>query len=58
VGDDNFEWVVETAATYAIERALIHQPGQDNLTWGEFTKRSMNHTPLGEMTNEILETKA
>ncbi len=42
VGDDNFDWVVETAATYAIERALQHKPGQDNLTWGEFVKRSIS----------------
>jgi glutathione synthase/RimK-type ligase-like ATP-grasp enzyme len=41
VGDDNFDWVVETAATYAIERALAHEPGKDNLTWGEYMKRSV-----------------
>ncbi|MGV3657959.1 MAG: ATP-grasp domain-containing protein [Chitinophagaceae bacterium] len=40
VGEDNFEWVVETAANYAIERALAQQDGQDNLTWGEYIKRS------------------
>jgi glutathione synthase/RimK-type ligase-like ATP-grasp enzyme len=40
VGEDNFNWVVETAATYAIERALAHQDGMDNLTWGEYLKRS------------------
>jgi glutathione synthase/RimK-type ligase-like ATP-grasp enzyme len=40
VGEDNFEWVVETAANYAIERALAHKPGQDNLTWGQYIKRS------------------
>lgn len=40
VGEENFEWVVETAAKYAIERALAHQDGQDNLTWGEYLKRS------------------
>ncbi len=40
VGDDNFDWVVETAATYAIERALAHKPGTDNLTWGEYIKRA------------------
>ena len=57
VGDDNFEWVVDTAATYAIERALTHIPGQDNLTWGEFTKRSVNRMPLGEMKNEGSETE-
>ncbi|MEZ5039118.1 MAG: hypothetical protein R2828_04475 [Saprospiraceae bacterium] len=36
VGEENFEWVVETAATYAIERAQAQQAGQDNLTWGTF----------------------
>lgn len=40
VGDENFDWVVETAATYAIERAQAQQPGKDNLTWGEYVKRS------------------
>jgi glutathione synthase/RimK-type ligase-like ATP-grasp enzyme len=39
VGEENFEWVVETAATYAIEKAMEHKPGQDNLTWGEYIKR-------------------
>ncbi|HLX93382.1 MAG TPA: hypothetical protein VKR32_16975 [Puia sp.] len=40
VGEDNFSWVIETAANYAIERALAHQEGMDNLTWGEYLKRS------------------
>ncbi len=40
VGEENFEWVVETAANYAIERAQAQKPGQDNLTWGEYIKRS------------------
>jgi hypothetical protein len=40
VGEDNFEWVVDTAATYAIEKALNHQPDRDNLTWGEFVRRA------------------
>ena len=40
VGEENFEWVVETAANYAIERAMNHQEGIDNLTWGEYVKRS------------------
>jgi hypothetical protein len=42
VGEDNFEWVVETAANYAIERAMNHVPGHDNLTWGEYVKRGTN----------------
>ena len=40
VGQENFDWVVETAANFAIEKALSHKPGQDNLTWGEYIKRS------------------
>ncbi len=39
VGEENFNWVVETAATYAIAKALEHKPGQDNLTWGEFVRK-------------------
>lgn len=42
VGNDNFDWVVDTAASYAIERAIKQQPGQDNLTWGKFIKNSIN----------------
>lgn len=38
VGADNFEWVVETAATYAIERAKAQKDGKDNLTWGKYIK--------------------
>ena len=41
VGEENFEWVVETLANYAIERAENHVPGKDNLTWGEYLKRSI-----------------
>ena len=35
VGQENFDWVVENMANYAIERAQAQVPGQDNLTWGE-----------------------
>ncbi|MEJ7739549.1 MAG: hypothetical protein WKF97_19165 [Chitinophagaceae bacterium] len=40
VGQQNFDWVVETAANYAIEKAQAQEPGKDNLTWGEYVKRS------------------
>jgi len=40
VGQENFEWVVETAATYAIEKAEKQDDKKDNLTWGEYIKRS------------------
>jgi hypothetical protein len=42
VGEENFNWVVETAADYAIERALAHREGADNLTWGEYLRHSMS----------------
>ena len=45
VGEENFEWVVETAANYAIEKALANNGG-DNLTWGEYVKRSSQRHPL------------
>ncbi len=40
VGQENFDWVVETAATYAIEKALEHNDQTDNLTWGDYIKNS------------------
>jgi hypothetical protein len=46
VGEDNFRWVVETAAIYAIERALDTKDGLDNLTWGEYIKKSTMQKPL------------
>lgn len=46
IGAENFEWVVETAANYAIERALRQLPGTDNLTWGAF----MTHAVPGNQT--------
>lgn len=46
VGADNFEWVVETAANYAIERAKAQVDGQDNLSWGKFIETAANKTAL------------
>jgi len=46
VGENNFNWVVETAATYAIERAMAHEEALDNLTWGEYIKKSSARHPL------------
>ncbi len=46
VGEENFEWVVETAANYAIEKALENKEGVDNLTWGEYVRRGANKSPL------------
>lgn len=46
VGEENFEWIVETASNMAIRRAKIHKPGKDNLTWGEFVSSSVNGSVL------------
>ncbi len=34
VGQENFDWVVEAAANFAITKAQSQQEGKDNLTWG------------------------
>ncbi len=36
VGEENFSWVVETAAAMAIRKAKTWRAGKDNLTWGKF----------------------
>jgi glutathione synthase/RimK-type ligase-like ATP-grasp enzyme len=46
VGEENFEWIVEISANYAIERALAQKADSDNLTWGEYVKRCVNKKPL------------
>ncbi len=46
VGQANFDWVVETAANYAIEKALEHKDGVDNLTWGTYIRNSANKQKL------------
>jgi len=46
VGAENFEWVVETVANYAIETALSLNEGSDNLSWGEYISRSISRQSL------------
>jgi hypothetical protein len=48
VGEANFQWVVDTAATYAIEKAQAQQDGKDNLTWGSYLKNGVTGKPLYE----------
>jgi hypothetical protein len=38
IGEDNFAWIVETAAAMAIRKAEAHVDGKNNLTWGEFVR--------------------
>ena len=46
VGEENFAWVVETAANYAIEKAQSYEEGKDNLTWGEYVRTGAGKTSL------------
>lgn len=45
IGEDNFEWVVETAANMAIRHALEHVEGRPNLTWGNFVTATAAGAP-------------
>ena len=40
VGEENFEWVVENAANYAIELATEQKENKTTLHWGEFVQRT------------------
>ena len=46
VGQENFDWVVEALANYAIEKALENDTTVDNATWGEYIKRSVTKEKL------------
>ncbi len=41
VGQENFDWIVEHSAKYAIEKANAHKPKQNNTSWGGFVKNSI-----------------
>jgi glutathione synthase/RimK-type ligase-like ATP-grasp enzyme len=41
VGQENFDWVVETTAKMAIAKAKAHKDGQLNLTWGAFVNEAV-----------------
>lgn len=64
VGQANFDWVVQNAAEFAIERALEQDAEIDNLTWGMFVENGVfggdmqieraDDNPASLMTGEIL----
>lgn len=58
VGTENFEWVVETAANYAIERALSQKPGEDNLTWGTYVRNAAAGMGEFRMERAVVSTPA
>ncbi len=41
VGQENFDWIVEHSAKYAIEKANTHKAKQNNTSWGGFVKDSI-----------------
>ena len=46
VGEENFNWVVEASANFAIDKAKSHKEGKDNLTWGEYLERAVKGKSL------------
>ncbi|HMS64832.1 MAG TPA: hypothetical protein PKD83_06200, partial [Ignavibacteria bacterium] len=46
VGQENFDWVVESVANMAIRRAKNHEDGLNNLTWGSFVRNFANNESL------------
>ena len=60
VGEENFEWVVETAANFAIEKAKAWKPSKNNLTWGSFVKNASagkGMTPANAMPKKAAQKK-
>lgn len=56
VGEENFEWVLETSANYAIERAKAHREGHNNLTWGTFMRDALRGDISQNPTSKEMET--
>lgn len=46
VGEENFEWVVDTAANMAIRKAKLFKPNVNNLSWGEFIHSFVNNKQI------------
>ncbi len=51
VGEENFKWIVEHSAKYAIEKAKAHKPKQNNTSWGGFVRNSV--TPIKAKTGNV-----
>lgn len=41
VGEENFKWIVENAAKFAVEKAKEYKPGAPNIAWGTFVRDSV-----------------
>ena len=57
VGQENFDWIVENAAKYAIERAIANKDGHNNLTWGAFQTSAMTGKPTSKILEAIKKLK-
>jgi hypothetical protein len=55
VGQENFEWVVENSANFAIEKAKSQVNGQNNCTWGTFISDASGK-PVATSTPKKTET--
>lgn len=42
VGQHNFDWLLNAVTDMVIRRARTHQPGKNNLNWGNFMRNSVN----------------
>ncbi len=58
VGQENFDWVVETAASMAVERAQQQKPGQDNLSWGTFMTEAVMNSDKSSAKSKSAQKKA
>lgn len=58
VGQENFEWVVESVANMAIRRAKNHEEGLNNLTWGSFVRNFANNEALHYGSTEKKKSKS
>jgi glutathione synthase/RimK-type ligase-like ATP-grasp enzyme len=56
VGQENFDWVVENAAQFAIEKAKALDPKGNNCTWGSFISNAAGVKVAAKPAKEI-ETK-
>ena len=41
VGEENFEWIVQHSAQYAVELAKAHKPKRNNTPWGTFVTNAI-----------------
>jgi predicted flap endonuclease-1-like 5' DNA nuclease len=53
VGQENFDWIVESAANFAIEKALSHKEGKDNLTWGTFINYAVSGANMMPSVSDV-----